>query len=58
MPLDVLYQGDVDRIEELCKKHGMENMIDYKYTKSRTFVRVSDISYKTLEKVLKIEYGL
>ena len=58
MKLDVLYQGDVERIEELCKRHGLDGQIDYKVTKSGKFVRVSMESYGVLERAMRLEYGI
>lgn len=58
LPLDVLYQGDIDRIEELCKRHGLDGQIDYKMTKSGSYVRISMESYDILEHALRLEYNI
>lgn len=58
MMLDVLGAGDVKYIEELCAKHGLNGQIDYRYSKSKTWVRIELSSYPILEKVLRLEYGL
>ena len=50
--LDVLNSKDVELVEALLNKHGFEG--DYKYTKSRTWVRLQN--QDELHEALKKEY--
>jgi ATP-dependent helicase/DNAse subunit B len=51
---DVLNSKDVDIIESLMNKHGLEG--DYKYTKSKTWVRLQNNT--DFHNALKLEYSL
>lgn len=52
--LDVLNFEDVQKVESILNKHGFAG--DYKYTKSKTWVRLQNTS--DLHKALKIEFNL
>lgn len=52
--IDVLNSKDVDIIESLMNKHGLEG--DYKYTKSKTWVRLQNNT--DFHNALKLEYSL
>lgn len=49
---------DVKTIENLCARHGMENQVNYKYTRSQQWVRVCEESLPIIRKALELEYGL
>jgi hypothetical protein len=50
--LDVLNSKDVEVVEVLLNKHGFEG--DYKYTKSKNWVRLQNVIY--LHEALQREY--
>ena len=52
--LGVLNRDDVEIVESMLNKHGFTG--DYKFTKSKTWVRLQNQS--DLHKALKIEYSL
>jgi hypothetical protein len=52
--LDVLNSADITIIEKLLRKHNFKG--DYKYTKSKTWVRLQNIN--ALYLALKIEFDL
>lgn len=51
--LDVLNGDDVEKVEAILNKHGFEG--DYKFTKSKTWVRLQNNS--DLHKALKLEFN-
>ena len=52
--LDVLNFEDVEKVESILNKHGFEG--DYKYTKSKTWVRLQN--FTDLHKALKKEFSV
>lgn len=52
--LDVLNADDVEVVEQLLNKHGLEG--DYIYTKSKHWVRLDNLMQ--LRAALKAEYGI